>query len=113
MALIGLSSLDTKHVQYGLTLTELEATTCLRLTRLLALDLAAVACQESLGLQCFLVLGVQLDQCACNGETQSLALTRETATVEVHFDVVLLGYLKQVQRLLHHILQDSRGEIFG
>ena len=70
-------------ISIGLTLTELEATACLGLTRLLALYLTAVASQESGVLQLLLVLLVDLHQGAGNGEAQGLALTSETATVEV------------------------------
>ena len=48
------AGLDTKLFSFpkGLTLTELEATTCLGLARLLTLYLTAVTCEEALHLQC-------------------------------------------------------------
>ena len=103
------TGLDAKLFSFpkGLTLTELEATTCLRLSRLLTLYLTAVACQESGVLQLLLVLLVDLHQGTGNGEAQSLALTCEATTVEVGLDVVLLSNRQQVQRLLHHLLQDG------
>ena len=94
------SGLDTKRCPVGLTLTELEATTCLWLTRLLTLNLTAIACQESGILQLLLVILVDLYQCTSNGKAQSLALTSEATTVEVDFDIILLSNLQQVQRLL-------------
>ena len=90
-----------------LTLTELEATTCLGLTGLLTLNLTSIAGQETVVFQSLLVLGINLDQCTGDSEAQSLALTSETTTVEVGLDVILLSDLQEVQRLLHHILQDS------
>ena len=83
----------------NLTLTELEATTSLRLTRLLALYLTGVASQESVILQVFLVLSIYLDESAGNSETQSLALASEAATVEICLDVIFLSCFQQVQRL--------------
>ena len=90
-----------------LSLAELEVSTGLRLTWLLALNLTAVACQESVVLQALLVFSVDLDQCTSDGETQSLALACEAATIEVGLDVILPLYTKQLQRLLNHVLQDS------
>ena len=94
-----------------LTLTELEATTSLRLTWLLTLNLTAITCQETSVLQLLLILFVHLDEGTGDSHAQGLALASETTTVEVHLDVVLLSHLEQVQRLLNHVLQDGRGEI--
>ncbi len=96
---------------FGLTLTELEAATSLGLTGLLTLYLTAVACQETSILQLFLVLFVHLDEGTGNSHAESLALTCKATTVEIHLNIILLGHLEQVQRLLHHVLQDGRGEI--
>ena len=104
------AGLDTKLAlssSAGLTLTELEATTRLGLTWLLTLYLTAVACQETFVLQRLLILGIDLHQCTGDSEAERLALTSETTSVEVGLDVILLSDLQQVQRLLHHILQDG------
>ena len=102
-------SLNTQHstLNKNLTLTELEATTSLRLTWLLTLNLTGIASQESMVLQVLLVLSIDLYECAGNGKAQSLALTSEAATVEGCLDVIFLSDLQQAQRLLHHVLQDG------
>ena len=89
-----------------LTLAELEATACLRLTRLLTLNLTSVACEEALYLESLLVLSVNLNECASDSEAESLALTCETATVEVYLDVIFLFHTEQEQRLLNNVLQN-------
>ena len=79
------TGLDTKLCPVGLTLltlTELEATTCLWLTWFLTLYLTAVACEETLVLQRLLVFGIHLNEGTGNSEAKCLALTSETTTVE-------------------------------
>ena len=90
---------------------ELEATTGLGLTGLLALHGTRVAGHETFGAEGLLVLGIDLHECAGNGQTESLALSGEAATVNVHLDVVLLCGVEQRERLLHHELQDRAGEV--
>jgi hypothetical protein len=90
-----------------LTLRELEATTSLWTTWLLTLNLTRVASEEAVILEVLLILSVNLNECASDSEAESLALTCETATVEVSLDVILLSYFKKLQRLLNNILQDS------
>jgi predicted solute-binding protein len=58
-------------------------------------------------LKVLLILSVNLNECASDSKAKSLALTCETATVEVSLDVILLSYFKKLQRLLNNILQDS------
>jgi hypothetical protein len=58
-------------------------------------------------LEVLLILSVNLNECASDSKAESLALTCETATVEVSLDVILLSYFKKLQRLLNNILQDS------
>ncbi len=96
-----------------LTLAELEATTCFGTSGLFALYLAAVACHKAFGTECLLILSVDLHQCACNSQAQSLRLAGVTATCEINFDVVLLDSVNRSQGLLNHELQDSAGEIFS
>ena len=107
--MLNMFSLCLTQSSNRLTLTELEATTCLGLTGLLALHLAAVAGEESLNLEGLLVIGVHLDKGAGDSHAQGLALTSETATVEVGLDVILLGALQQSQGLLHHTAGLLRG----
>jgi len=95
-----------------LTLAELEVTTCLRLSRLLTLNLTCIACEEALCLESLLVLGINLNECAGNGKTQSLALACEAATVESSLDVVLAFCFEQLKGLLDNILKDCRWEVF-
>ena len=90
-----------------LALAELEAAACLWLTRLLTFNGTGVACEEALVLEGLLVFSVNLHQCAGDGETQSLALTGEAATVEVCLDVILLNSVEQKQWLLYYILENS------
>ena len=94
-----------------LTLTELEATASLRLTRLLALYLAAVACEETVVLQVLLIFGIDLHQSAGDAQTQSLALTSEATSVEVSLDVVLLSDLEQFPAVSPHTAGWQRGSI--
>ena len=51
------------------------------------------------------VLGVDLDECACYREAQSLALAGEAAAVEIGLDVIFLGNVEQLEGLLYDILQ--------
>ena len=96
-----------------LTLAELEATTCLGTTGLLTLYLTAVASHEAFGTECLLVLGIDLNQCAGDSQTQSLALAGVTATLQVNLDIILLCYVQQVQGLLYYELQNGAGEVLG
>ena len=89
-----------------LTLAELEATACLRLTRLLTLNLTSVASEEALCLESLLVFCVNLNERTGDSEAESLALTCEAATVEVSLDIIFLFRTEQEQRLLNHVLQD-------
>ena len=91
----------------GLTLAELEACACLWTTRLLALHSAGVAGEEALILECFLVLSVDLHQCAGDGKPQSLALTGEATSVEVDLDIIFVCNIEQLERLLDNILKDG------
>ena len=66
---------------------------------------ACVACEEAVVFQVLLVLGVDLDECACYREAQSLALAGEAAAVEIGLDVIFLGNVEQLEGLLYDILQ--------
>ena len=94
-----------------LTLAELETLASLGLTWLLALDRTRVASHEAFAAQSTLVLGVDLDQRASNAQTQSLGLALVTTTNQVDCDVILLGGLKGVKRLLDNELKDGVGEV--
>ena len=99
--------LNIVQLSRGLTLAELETTTSLWLTWLLTLNGTRVASHESVILQSLLVLSVHLNECACDSEAESLALACEAATVKVCLDVILLCYLKELEWLLNHVLEDS------
>ena len=99
------AELDTKPILFRLTLRELEAATCLWTSWLLTLYLTCITCQEAVVLQILLILFVNLHQCACNGEAQSLRLTGEATAVQIGLDVILLCCLQQLQRLLYDILK--------
>ena len=96
-----------------LTLAELEATTSLGTTWLLTLYLTAVASHEAFSTECLLVLGIDLNQCAGDSQTESLALTGETATLQVNLDIIRLCNVQQVQGLLNNVLQNGAGEVLG
>ena len=82
-------------------------------TGLLTFYLTAVAGHEAFGTECLLVLGVDLNQCAGDSQTQSLALAGVTATLQVNLDIILLCYVQQVQGLLYYVLQNGAGEVLG
>ena len=91
----GLTQIETQEI---LTLTELEVTASLGLSRLLTLNGTAITCEESVVLEVLLVFSVDLHQRTCDGETQGLALAGETTAVEVGLDIVLLCDLEQLDR---------------
>ena len=62
MGVASIMNCELRIMHCTLTLAELEATTCLWTSRLLSLDLAAVACHETFGAECLLVLGVNLSR---------------------------------------------------
>mgnify|MGYP006898302609 CR=1 FL=1 len=88
-----------------LTLTELEATASFGLTRFLTLNSTRVACEEALILQSLLVFGVDLYECASDSETQSLALTSKTATIEICLYIIFSFGFEKLQRLFNNVLQ--------
>ena len=90
-----------------LTLRELEAAACLWLSWLLTLNLTCVTCDEACLAECLLIVSIYLNECASDSEAESLALSCETATVEVSLNVVLLCNLEELEWLLNHILEDS------
>ena len=90
-----------------LTLAELEAAASFRLTWLLTLNFAGVTGKESVVFQVFLIFGIDFHQCTGDSEAQSLALTCETASVKIGFDVIFLCHFEQCERLFYHILQDG------
>ena len=103
----------SKLADKRLTLAELEAATCLGTSRLFTFYLAAIAGNESFCTQCLLVVSIDFDEGACDGETQSLALASEATTLKVHLDVVLLSHVEKGEGLLYYELEDRRGEVFG
>ena len=104
--------LDTKRVtscksSIALTLAELEAAACLRLTGLFTFNGTRVAGHEAFLTKSLLVLGIDLHECAGNGETQGLALSGVTTSEEIHLDVILLSHIQQVEGLLYDILKNG------
>ncbi len=92
-------SLDTKRFSvsgWRLTLTELEATTSLGLTRLLTLNSTAVAGKESVILEVLLILGVHLHQCTGDGEAQPGSGQCNRRRRGCH-DVILLSNFQKFQ----------------
>ena len=73
---VGLADLDAKRffrvsklADGRLTFAELEATACLGATGLFAFHLSGIASHESFCAECLFVVGVDLDECAGNGQT--------------------------------------------
>lgn len=89
-----------------LTFRELEALACFRTSRFLTLDSAGVAGHEALGAESSLVVGVDFDESAGDGEAKSFCLAFVAAAVEVYVDVVLFGCIQSVEGLLNNILED-------
>ena len=81
--------------------------------RLLTFNLTRITRHEAFCAERLLVVGVDFNECASDGETERLALAGEATTVKVHLDVILLSGFKQREGLLHHELKDRGGEIFG
>jgi hypothetical protein len=95
-----------------LTLAELEATTCARLTRLLALDLASVAGEETGGLQGSAIsLFIHLAKSAGDSKANGLCLTFGTSTYESYLDVKLTSCTGDLKGLVHDVLEGSLLEV--
>ena len=98
---------NRKSVRKGkLTLAELEATACARLTRLLALDLTGIAGEETGGLQGSAVgLLVDLAEGAGNTQTDGLGLSFGTTAHERDLDVKLTCCAGDLEGLVHDVLE--------
>ena len=95
-----------------LTLAELEATTCARLTGFLTLDFAGVAGEETGGLEGGAVsLFVHLAQCAGDSETNGFGLTFGTTTNEGSLDVKLTCSTGDLEGLVGDVLEGSLLEV--
>ena len=95
-----------------LTLAELEATTCTRLTGLLTLNFASVAGEESGGLQSSAIsLFVYLAKCAGDSETNGLCLTFGTTTDEGYLNVKLTCCTGDLKGLVGDVLEGSLLEV--
>ena len=95
-----------------LTLAELELAACSGLTGLLTLNLTGITSKESVLLQDWTILCVDLAQCASNTHTSSLSLTLDTATIEVDGYIKLLERVGNQQGLLYLIAQNFEREIY-
>ena len=95
-----------------LTLAELEATTCARLTGFLPLDFARVTGKEACGFEGGTVgLAVDLAKCAGDSEPYCLSLTFRATTSEGDLDVKLTCCTGDLERLVHDITERSVGKI--
>ena len=95
-----------------LTLAELEAGTCARLTRLLPLDFAGVTGQESLGLQGGTVsLSIEIAQSTGDPEPDGFRLAFGATTDHVHLNVKLTFCLSDGERLVHDVLERALLEV--
>jgi hypothetical protein len=95
-----------------LTLAELEATTCARLTGLLALDFASVAGEETGGLEGRTVgLFIYLAKSAGDSETNGLCLTFGTSTYEGNLDVKLTSSTGDLEGLVGDVLEGALLEV--
>ena len=95
-----------------LTLAELEATTCARLTGLLTLNFASVTGEESGGLQSSAIsLFVYLAKCAGDSETNGLCLTFGASTDDGDLDVKLTCSTCYLESLIGDVLEGSLLEV--
>ena len=95
-----------------LTLAELEATTCARLTGFLTLDFAGVAGEEAGGLQRGAVsLFIHLAKSAGDSETNGLCLTFGTTTYEGNLDVKLTCSTGDLEGLIGDVPEGSLLEV--
>jgi len=95
-----------------LTLTELEATTCARLTRFLTLNFAGVAGEETGGLEGRAVgLFIYLAKSAGDTETNGLCLTFGTTTYEGNLNVKLTCSAGDLEGLVGDVLEGSLLEV--
>ena len=95
-----------------LTLAELEATTCARLTGFLTLNFASVAGEEAGGLKGGTIsLCIYLAKCAGDSETKGLCLTFGTSTNEGNLYVKLTCGAGDLERLVHDVLEGSLLEV--
>jgi len=95
-----------------LTLAELEAGTCTRLTGLLPFDLAGIAGEETFGLESGTVsLSVEIAQGAGYSEPDSLGLAFGTTTDDIHLHVKLTFSLCDGERLVHDVLERAALEV--
>ena len=76
-------------------------------SRFLTLNSTGIACEEAFVLQCLLVIGIDLNQCAGDCKTQSLALSGVTTAVKIYLNVIFAFNTQELQRLLYNILQNS------
>ena len=96
----------------NLTFAELEAGSRARLTRLLPLDFAGVAGQESLGLESGTVsLSVEIAQGAGYSEPDSFRLAFGASTDHIHLHVKLTFCLRDGERLVHDVLKGTLLEV--
>lgn len=96
-----------------LTLAELEAGTCARLTRFLSLDLAGVTCEEAFGLEGGAVsLSIQIAESAGYSESDRFGLALSAATDNVNLNVKLTFCLRNGERLVHDVAESVSLEVF-
>ena len=101
------------RISSGLTFGELETTTGLFLTELLALDHARIAHQQAFGFEFGTVLGVYLAQSAGNTQADSLYLAGDTAAFDRSYYVESAFGVGQFEGLVEFDAQQFRGKIFG
>ena len=99
-------------IQTRLTLAELEACTCARLTRFLSLDFAGVTCQEALSLESRAVsLSIQIAESAGYSESDRFGLAFGAATDNVNLHVKLTFCLRNGERLVHDVTESVSLEV--
>lgn len=96
-----------------LTLTELEAATCTRLTRFLPLDFSCVTGKETSGLESRTIsLFIYFAKCAGDTESQCFCLTFDSTSHEVGLDVKLTCRTGYFEWLINNVLERLVREIY-
>src|SRR5687768_6820204 len=101
------------NLQTVLSLAELESLSCLRTSRLLALDRACVAREQAEVAQLAAVAFIDLHERASNSETQRARLTGLPAALEIRLDVVPTQRIRRREWLLNRAHERRAREVIA
>ena len=94
-----------KNRSMFLTLTELELLPGFWLAGFLTFNNAWITGYKTFSPEGRFVFRIDLDQGPGNSETEGFSLTGHPTTVNIHFDVVIIPYLQQVQGLFNYVMK--------